>query len=513
MLSSTVDTDLLGRFDSEVMSRVPRLRDGAVVNPTPLVEVTDDFISCADSEYGIKLGSKGVRVFAKMDSKLNGGSVKVRPAVVILHDAIASGRLTKGQTVFEATSGNFGLALGALRSLGLDVVVLVSRRLQQGVIDSLLASGVRLVNLDIDICPAPGLGGDANLAVAKGVASNVRQQLAELSLDPAVFDGVRGEAETLLAKQDAIGLAKLLAKAYGGFCTEQYENDMNAEAHRTLTGPEVDMQLRDKGTSLGEADFVCAFGTGGTATGVSRYVSSKYGRKGVRVIFPISGQDVAGIRTREKALGLKFYEPSSYAGEHEVDFEEASKFFEFMNRKGYDVGESGALALYATMQLANFGAGSSFVVMVADGSSKYLSEVSAVAKKGRRDQVRLDEAASSIKEYGRIVWVHNTFVPREEGRSIIASALGVDEGSIKVASTKAVQAVLNGANPSEVFEGILRNDGRPLLLVCVGGSTSMMVAKVLERNGVAAESLIGGISGLPGTKGRQMFDLVQIAGN
>ncbi|MDG6950003.1 MAG: pyridoxal-phosphate dependent enzyme [Nitrososphaerota archaeon] len=513
MRASVVDIDLLNRFNSEVMSRVPQLKEGLVDNPTPLVEVTDDFVSCADSEYGIKLDTKGIRVFAKMDSKLDGGSVKVRPAVAILHDAIASGRLTKGQTVFEATSGNFGLALGALRRLGLEVVVLVSRRLQQGVVDSLRASGARVVNLDIDICPAPGLGGDANLAVAKGVASSVRQQLADLGLDPAVFDGIRGEAETLLARQDAIGLAKVLAKAYRGFCTEQYENDLNVEAHRTVTGPEVDMQLRDKGVSLGEADFVCAFGTGGTATGVSRYVRSKYGRKGVRVIFPISGQDVAGIRTREKTLGLKFYEPSSYAGEHEVDFEEASKFFEFMNRKGYDVGESGALALYATMQLANFGVGTNFVVMVADGSSKYLSEVSAVAKRGRRDQVRLDEAASSIKEYGGIVWVHNTFVPREEGRSIIASALGVEERRIKVADAKDVQAVLNGADPSEAFEGLLQNDNRPLLLVCVGGSTSMMIAKVLERKGVAAESLIGGISGLPGSKGRQMFDLVQIAAN
>ncbi|MDG6994196.1 MAG: pyridoxal-phosphate dependent enzyme, partial [Nitrososphaerota archaeon] len=455
----------------------------------------------------------GGRTSFTMWSIVDRCSCKVRPAVAILHDAIASGRLTKGQTVFEATSGNFGLALSALRRLGLEVIVLVSRRLQQGVVDGLRASGARLVNLDIDICPTPGLGGDANLAVAKGVASSVRQQLAELGLDPAAFEGVRGEAETLLTRQDAIGLAKLLARAYGGFCTEQYENDLNVEVHRTVTGPEVDMQLRDKGVSLGEADFVCAFGTGGTATGVSRYVRSKYGRKGVRVIFPISGQDVAGIRTREKALGLKFYEPNSYAGEHEVDFEEASKFFEFMNRKGYDVGESGALALYATMQLANFGVGTNFVVMVADGSSKYLSEVSAVAKRGRRDQVRLDEAVSSIKEYGGVVWVHNTFIPRGEGRSVIASALGVEEKSIKVADAKDVQAVLNGADPSEAFEGLLQNGDRPLLLVCIGGSTSMMIAKVLERKGVAAESLVGGISGLPGSKGKQMFDLVQIAAN
>jgi rhodanese-related sulfurtransferase len=327
------------------------------------------------------------------------------------------------------------------------------------------------------------------------------------------FDEVREKVEGLLAKQDAIGLAKLLATAYGGFCTAQYENDLNVETHRTVTGPEVDMQLRERGISLGEADFVCAFGTGGTATGMSRYVHYEYHRKGVRVVFPISGQDVAGIRTKEKAMGLKFYEPDSYAGEHEVDFEEASKFFEFMNKKGYDVGESGALALYATMQLANFGVGTKFVVMIADGSSKYVSEVSAMAKKGRRDQVRLDEAASNIKEYGGIVWVHNTFVPRDEGKSVIASALGVREESITVANARDIQAVLNGDEPSEEFEGLLPKNDKPLLLVCVAGSTSTMIAKALERKGIAAESLVGGISGLPGSKGRQMLDLVQIVGN
>lgn len=511
MQTSTIDTELLQRFDVAILSRIPHATEGKVENPTPLLDVTDEFVQCADSEYGLKLGAKGVKVFAKMDSKLYGGSVKVRPAVAILRDAIATGKLVKGQTVFEATSGNFGLALGAIGKLGLDVVALVSRRLQQGVLEGLRASGVRLVNLDIDICPAPGVGGDANLAVAKGVAANVRQQLSELGLEPNKFDEARGEAESLLAKQDAIGLAKLLARVYGGFCTEQYENELNVEAHRTVTAPEVDMQLREKGTSLDDVDFVCAFGTGGTAAGVSRYVHSKYGRKGVRVVFPIAGQDVAGIRTKEKAIGLKFYEPDSYIGEHEADFEEASKFFEFLNRRGHDVGESGALALYATMQLVNYGAGTKFVVMVADGSSKYLSEVRAVAKRGRRDQVRLDDAASSIKEYGGVLWVHNTFVPRDEGIRVIAGSLGIDEGDVRVAGVRDVQAVLNGAELPEDFEGLLPAGDKPLLLVCMAGSTSLMIAKVLERRGVAAESLVGGITGLPASKGRQAFDLVQIA--
>ncbi len=511
MQTRSKEGGLLERFNSDVWARVPHVEGGEVVNPTPLVDITGALVECAREEYGLRL-AEGTRVFAKFDSKIPGGSVKVRPAVWIARDAIASGKLVEGQTVFEATSGNFGLALGWLRKLGVDVVALVSRRLQQGVIDQLRSDGVRLVNLDIDICPAPGLKGNADAMMAKGVAASVRQQLGELGFDPKKFDGVSGEAVSLLARQDAIGLAKLLARAYGGYCTEQYDNPLNVEVHRTVTGPELDGQLLEHRRSLAGSDFVCAFGTGGTATGVGRYIQEKHGRKGVRVIFPLAGQDVAGIRTKEKSAGLGFYTPNQYLGEHEVDFDEATRLFEFFTRKGYDVGESGALALYATMQLVNYGVGKEFVVMVADGASKYTSEVKAVARRGKRDQVRLDEAASSIGEYGGVVWAHNMFVPKAEGVRAIASSLGCDESEVRVANVKDVQAVLNGGEPSEEFESLLPKDDRPILVVCMAGNTSLMLAKVLERRGVAAESLVGGIVGLPASRGKQPFDLVQMAG-
>ncbi len=498
------------KFEAEVHSRVPHLDGGRIVNSTPLLEVTAALQECAKLEYGMAIRGD-VRVFAKLDSRIPGGSVKVRPAVNIVGDAISSGRLSEGQTVFEATSGNFGLALGWLRKLKIDVVVLVSRRLQQGVVDQLKAEGARLVDLDVDICPAPGLKDDADLLMAKGVASSVRQQLSELGFEPRKFDEAREEAERLLARQDAIGLAKLLARVYDGFCTEQYDNELNVQVHQSVTGPELDQQLAEMGTSLLEADFVCTFGTGGTAGGVSRYVESKYGRRGTRVVFPLAGQDVAGIRTRAKAAGLRFYEPELYLGEHEVDFDEATRLFEFFNRAGFDIGESGALALYACMQLINFGAAREFVVMVADGASKYSAEVKAVARRGKREQVRLEEAAAAIKEYGGVMWAHNMFVPKEEGVRVIASALGCAESEVKVAAAGDVQALLNGAEPSYEFESLIPKNERPVLVVCMAGNTSLMIAKVLERKGVAAESLVGGITGLPASRGRQPFELVERA--
>ena len=149
--------------------------------------------------------------------------------------------------------------------------------------------------------------------------------------------------------------------------------------------------------------------------------------------------------------------------------------------------------------------------MVADGASKYVHEVAAVARRGKRDQVRIDEAASAIRDYGTVLWAHNTFVPRPEGIKAIASSLGCAESAVKVANSRDVQAVLNGGTPSAEFEELLPKDDRPVLLVCMAGATSLMLAKVLERRGVAAESLVGGITGLPSSKGKQPFELVQIA--
>jgi cysteine synthase len=515
MQSRSVDTDLLKQFHSEFVDKAPHLsgQDGEVVNPTPLVDITDAFLECAKSEYGLDLSPDQLAIFGKFDSKIPGGSVKVRPALRILEDALASGKLTKGKTVFEATSGNFGLALSILKDLDLDVVVLVSRRLQAGVSEELRAKGLKLVNLDIDICPAPGLQGDADLLVAKGVAASVRQQLSELGLDPGRFDSLRASAERLLARQDAIGLAKLLAEAYEGFCPSQYDNDLNMEVHETVTGPEIDQQLRRAGFSLGDAELVSAFGTGGTATGVSKYVAKKYGRKAVRVVFPLSGQDVAGIRTKEKATGLKFYTPSAYLGEHEIDFEPARRAMAFLNRAGYDVGESGALAFYAAIQLVNYGVAKKLVIMVADGASKYAEAIQTTPSRIKLDEVTLKEAAAGIGDYGEVIWTHSVLAPKEAGLRVIASSLGYDASSIKVAKPSDVQALISGKSVPETFAALLPKDGKPALLVCMAGNTSLFVAKALARQGIEAQSLVGGISRLPESSRRQPFELVQPAKN
>src|SRR5712692_4652338 len=305
------DGALLKRFQTEIKSKVPHLveRDGskAFINPTPLEDLTAPLVECARVEYGLEIPAKSLKVFGKFDSKIVGGSVKVRPAIEIIEAAIVSGKLRTGQTVFEATSGNFCIALGMLEKIGINVIFLVSRKLQSGVLEELNKTSAKTVNLDIDICPAPGLAMDQNLIIAKATASNVREQLADLGLDSVQFDRSRAEIEGLLARQDVINLAKLLAKVYGGFCPEQYDSELNVKSHEAVTAPEIDQQLKEHSLSLADFKVISAFGTGGTSAGISKYVQTRYRKKSVHVVFPLNNQDVAGIRTKDKALGLRFY--------------------------------------------------------------------------------------------------------------------------------------------------------------------------------------------------------------
>lgn len=541
-----VDEALLARFREQVYDRVPH-RDETASPPappagrsegpppiacaTPLVDLTDDMLECAEKVFNADLSDTGITVLAKMDGGILSGSIKVRPAVHIIHDAIRTGRLRGGQTVIEATSGNFGIALGRIAKIGLPVVALVSRRLQEGVLADLRGEGIHVMDLDMDICPAPGMKGSREEAAARASADNVRSQLQAMGLDPGPFDSVMDKAVSLLAAQDVINLAKLIAGAYGMFCPEQYDNELNVEAHRAVTGPEIDGQIRalrpadGSSYTLGDFDIVCTFGTGGTSGGLARYVAEKHSARSVYVVFPKEGQDVAGIRTMANAAGLPLYRPSEYAGEREIDFGRAKRLLRFFAEKGRDIGESAALALYAVLLIASFeertegGGGRRFVVVVADGIAKYKKSIEERAGAERQpEQVSAAQAASAASSYDRIVWVHTRYAPREEGIEMLAASLGVDKSRIEVPAAKSVEEMLSTRSIPDSLKGVLGGGegqggggGGRALLVCMAGNTSMAAAGVLASKGVAADSLEGGITGLPAGIGRSPGEYVKAA--
>jgi len=229
------------------------------------------------------------------------------------------------------------------------------------------------------------------------------------------------------------------------------------------------------------------------------------------VVFPPENQDVGGIRTKGNAAGLKLYEPEIYAGEHEVDFEHAKLLLKFFVDKGHDIGESSALALYSVLQMANSGGGGKFVVIVADGIEKYKKNFEQIGKKQTRTQVSLQEAASSVGDYDRIIWVHTQYTPLEEGIEFIAKSLGVDKSKISVPKAKTVGELLTTQQiPEELSKDLQGSKGKSLL-VCMAGNTSLMAAKVLASKGIVTESLTGGITELSQGKGKQLSELIRAA--
>ncbi len=509
-----MDRILLERFEQEIWSKIPHLEEKLgktkIVNATPLIDLTKDLKECAKEIYKINIDTELV-VFGKFDSNLLTGSIKIRPAVHIIHDAIISGKLKSGQTIIEATSGNFGIALGQVSKIGLKVVSLVSRKLQEGVFKELRNENVRIMDLDMDVCPAPGMKDNPNILVAKATASNIRSQLSELGFDPTIFDNTRSEIESLLAAQDIINLAKFLAKIYGCFCPEQYDNELNIDVHKTVTGVEIDQQLHEYGNSLENFRIVCSFGTGGTSGGLSKYVSEKYGKKSVYVVFPPAGQEVAGIRTKDKASGLKLYKPDTYAGQYEIDFDQARYLLKFFVDKGHDIGESSALALYAVIQIANFGIDKKFVVIIADGIQKYKKNLEEISKKQHRAQISLQEAAANIDDYDKIIWVHTQYTPREEGIEIIAKSLGVDKSKICILKARTANELLATQQiPEELNENLKGTKGKSLL-ICMAGNTSLMAVSILASKGIITQSLNGGITNLPEGKSRNPGELIKIA--
>jgi rhodanese-related sulfurtransferase len=360
------------------------------------------------------------------------------------------------------------------------------------------------VDLDVDVCPAPGMQMDPNMLLAKVVATNMRDRFSEIGLDTAIYDSARAKVEELLARQDVINLAKLLAEVYRGFCPEQYDNEQNVMAHALVTGPEIDQQLQELGHSLSEFRIVCTFGTGGTSGGLSRYVQQKYGKKAVHLVYPPEGRDVAGIRAKGKAFGLRFYEPERYAGEHEVDFEQAKKLFGFLVRRGFDIGESGALALYAVLQMVNFGMDGGFVVILADGAKKYRRTLEAVLNQEEQEEgleVTLENAKSRPGKYDSVVWTHMGYVPTEEGVKLIASSLGFPESSVKVADARDVVKLITGQEVPPGLTAVLDGErvpagGKKVLLVCMAGNTSLRAAQILASKGIKGQSLSGGITKL-----------------
>jgi cystathionine beta-synthase len=164
-----------------------------------------------------------VPVLGKCEFLNPGGSIKDRIALAIVDDAEQRGLLEPGMTLVEATAGNTGVGLA-------------------------LVAAVRGYHL---VCVLP-----AKMSMDK------REALAALGAEVIVVPNAHPTSP-----ENFQNVARQLSRERGWFLTDQFANPANPRVHESTTGPEV---LAQSGGRIGA--FVCGIGTGGTITGVGRYL-------------------------------------------------------------------------------------------------------------------------------------------------------------------------------------------------------------------------------------------------
>jgi cystathionine beta-synthase len=168
------------------------------------------------------------QIYVKADYINPGGSVKDRIGVTMIDEAEKKGLLKPGGTIIEGTSGNTGMGLALVAAVrGYKMVFTITDKQSKEKVDLLKALGAEVI-----VCPT-----------------------AVEPEDPRSYYSV----------------AKKLAKEVpNSFYPNQYDNPMNPEAHYLTTGPEIWEASEGKITH-----FVCGMGTGGTVSGVGKYLKEK----------------------------------------------------------------------------------------------------------------------------------------------------------------------------------------------------------------------------------------------
>ncbi|MDI6884335.1 MAG: cysteine synthase family protein [Hadesarchaea archaeon] len=172
-------------------------------------------------------GRPAFELFGKAEFMNPSGSLKDRILLKIIQDGVESGKLRPGMTIVESTTGNTGISTAMLGAhLGFHVLIIMPEGMSEERMKAIRAFGAKIMT-------APRAESDVDLAV---------KQVKELvTLDPEHY-----------------------------FWVDQFNNPTNVQAHYETTGPEIWEQTRGRLNA-----FVAAVGTGGTLTGVGRYLKEQ----------------------------------------------------------------------------------------------------------------------------------------------------------------------------------------------------------------------------------------------
>ena len=291
------------------------------VGGTPLVELS------------AKVNAGAAKVLAKVEFFNPGGSVKDRIAVAMVEAAEADGTLKPGATIIEPTSGNTGVGLA-------------------------LVSAVKGYHLILTMPETMSIE-RRKLAAAYG---------AEIVLTPG-SEGMKGAIAKATELRDSTPGAVIL---------QQFENPANPARHAATTGPEIFADTN------GAVDiFVAGVGTGGTLSGVSKYLKSQ--KPSVKVFAvepdtsPVLSQGKSGPH-KIQGIGAGFVpktlDTAAYDGVIPVAAEDAGATARALAAKeGLLVGISSGAAAFAALELAKKpeNAGKTIVVLLPDTGERYLS--------------------------------------------------------------------------------------------------------------------------------------------
>lgn len=294
-----------------------------LIGKTPLLELAH-----IEKEYDLK-----AKVVAKLEYFNPAGSVKDRVAKAMIDEAERTGALKAGSVIIEPTSGNTGIGLAAVAA----------------------ARGYRII-----------------IVMPETMSVERRQLMKAYGAELVLTEGSKG-------MKGAIAKAEELAKEIpDSFIPGQFDNPANPKAHYEHTGPEI---FED---TDGEVDiFVAGVGTGGTVTGVGKYLKEKKPDVKIVAVEPASSAVLStGVAGAHKIQGIgagfvpKVLNTEIYDEIITVTNEDAFATGRLIGQKeGVLVGISSGAAAHAAIELAKRpeNAGKTIVALLPDTGDRYLS--------------------------------------------------------------------------------------------------------------------------------------------